>query len=99
MNKQSPGEFVATHQEDTVPRFYFDVWAGDRVTHDPDGLELEGVEAAEHEAVLAAAAIGKESLPHGEATEIVVQVKDEHDYPVLMVMLAMSVRRMELAHG
>jgi hypothetical protein len=78
-----------------VPRFYFDIWAGDQITRDPDGLELEGLDAAEHEAALAAAAIGKESLPHGEATEIIVQVKDEHDHPVLIVALAMSVRRME----
>lgn len=75
--------------------YYFDVWEGDRVTRDPDGLELEGPDAAEYEAALAAAGIGKESLPHGTGTEIVVHVRDEHGYPVLLVVLAMSVRRME----
>ena len=78
-----------------MARYYFDVWEGGRVTREPDGLELEEPEAAEHEAALAAAGIGTESLPRGAGTEIVVQVKDEHDYPVLMVVLAMSVRRME----
>jgi hypothetical protein len=81
-----------------MPRFYFDVWVGEHATRDDTGLLLESLSAAEDEAIKAAAGIGHDSLPRSRASEILVQVGDEHDYPVLTAVLAMSVHRMELAH-
>jgi hypothetical protein len=81
-----------------VTRFYFDVWVGEHATRDETGLPLASLSAAEDEAIKAAAGIGQDSLPRSRATETVVQVRDDHDYPVLTVALAMSVCRMELAH-
>jgi hypothetical protein len=74
------------------------VWVGEHATRDDTSLLLASLSAAEDEAIKAGAAIGHDSLPRSRASKIVVQVRDEHDYPVLTVVLVMSVRHMELAH-
>jgi len=82
-----------------MPRFYFDVREGDSFTRDTDGLEFNGLNAAEYEADRAAAEIGREDLPKGKAREVTVEVRDEHGQPVLTVAVAMTVRRMNPAHA
>ncbi len=82
-----------------MPRFYFDVWEGGKVTRDDEGLELESPEAAEHEAARAAAEMGKESLPKGRCSEIRVQVRDERGQTMFSLAVSMRVRRMSLAYA
>ena len=43
-----------------MPRFYFDVRDGDRFTHDDEGVELVGIEAARDEATRALGEIARE---------------------------------------
>jgi len=81
-----------------MARFYFDVWIGEHVTRDETGLLLASLSDAEDGAIRAAAGIGHDSMPRRNCSEIVVQVRDEQNYSVLTMVLAMSVRRMELAH-
>jgi hypothetical protein len=57
-----------------MPRFYFDVSEDDHVTREDAGLPLESLNAAEEEAIRAAAGISHDSLPRRQASEIVVQV-------------------------
>jgi hypothetical protein len=75
-----------------VPRFYFDVSDGDRVTRDNDGLELASLEAAEREAKRGAAEMGRDTLPK-DCPELSVQVRDERGERVLTVTVSMTVRR------
>jgi hypothetical protein len=46
-----------------MPRFYFDVRAGAESMPDPEGLELDGLEAAEHEATQTVLTLGRDWLP------------------------------------
>ena len=66
-----------------MPRFFFDVCEGTRFAPDDEGLEFPDLDAAEREAAEAAAAIGRDRLPKGDAREIVIQVRNEHGQRVL----------------
>jgi hypothetical protein len=82
-----------------VPRFYFDVREGAQVTRDDVGLDLESLDAAEAEAIRAAAGISRESLSRGRASEIMVQVRDELGEQVIIVAISMTVRRIDLSRA
>jgi hypothetical protein len=86
-------------KEGNMPRFYFDVREGPQFTPDNEGLEFNSLDAAEYEAARAAAEIGREDLPKGKASEVTVEVRDEHGQRVLTVAVAMTVRRMNPAHA
>jgi hypothetical protein len=68
-----------------LPRFYFDVREGARVSRDDVGLDLESLDIAQGEAIRAAADISRDSLPRGRASEV-------------MVAVSMMVRRIDLTH-
>jgi len=76
-----------------MPRYYFDVREGARFTLDDVGLELDGLDAAEHEAVCAAAEIGRDRLPKGDARKVTVKVKNEHRQRMLTVTVSLAVDR------
>jgi hypothetical protein len=77
-----------------VPRFYFDVLAFDGSTCNNEGIELDGLKAAEYQAIRAAADIGHGSRPRGRSLETYVRVKDEDGFLLLTVdILSMAVRR------
>ena len=76
-----------------MPRFYFDVHEGARFIPDDEGLELANLDRAEREAAKAAAEIGRDRLPSGDAREITIEVRDEHHRMVLAVMVSMHIKR------
>lgn len=76
-----------------MSRFYFDVREGETLTQDQEGLDLADLDAAEREAVHAAAEIGNDTLPKRYAPEVCVEVRDEHGQHVLSVAVTMSVER------
>jgi hypothetical protein len=78
-----------------VPRFYFDVRDGTKFTPDDEGLEFESLDAAEREAASAAAEIGRDRLPTGDAREITVELRNEHRQRVLTVTVSMDVQRVD----
>jgi hypothetical protein len=82
-------------EEGAVPRFYFDVREGTRFIPDDEGLELDSLDAAEREAAAAAAEIGQDRLPKGDARKVTVEVRDEHGQRVLNVTVSMEVERVE----
>ncbi len=82
-----------------MPRFYFDVLDGDSFSRDDEGLLLGSLNAAEDEAIRAAAEIGRDSLPKRLSPELCVRVRDEHGHPVLSVAVSMTVRRMHSTHA
>jgi hypothetical protein len=82
-----------------LPRFYFDVSIDGRLARDDEGLELDDLNAAEHEATRTASQIVYEDLSKDDASEIVLQIRDAQDQQVLKVTASMTVWRTSMAHG
>jgi hypothetical protein len=78
-----------------MPRFYFDVCDGTRFVPDDESMEFDGLDDAEHEASAAAAEIGRDRLPTGDAREVTVKVKNERHRRLLTVRVLMEVDRVE----
>jgi hypothetical protein len=76
-----------------VPRFFFDVREGTSFFPDDEGLELANLDRAEREAAHAAAEIGRDRLPSGDAREVTIEVRNEHRQRVLTVTVSMNVER------
>ncbi len=76
-----------------MPLFYFDVREGSKLTPDEDGLEFPDLDAAEREAATAAAEMGRDRLPRGDARDITVAVRNEYGQQVLTVRVAMEIDR------
>jgi hypothetical protein len=74
-------------------RFYFDVREGVRFTFDEEGLELPSLDAAEQEAAIAAASIGRDLLPKGTARSVTVEVRNEHGQRVVTATVTLAVDR------
>ncbi len=78
-----------------MPRFYFDIREGVRLTPDDEGLEFDSLNAAEYEATRTAAEIGRDRLPKGDVREVTIEVRNEHGQRVLTVKVSMDVDRVE----
>jgi hypothetical protein len=57
------------------------------------GLELANLDRAEREAAHAAAEIGRDRLPSGDAREVTIEVRNEHRQRVLTITVSMHVER------
>jgi hypothetical protein len=79
----------------SMPRFYFDVREGTSFTPDDEGLEFESLDAAERMAAEAAAEIGRDRLPKGDARDVTVELKNEHRQRVLTVTVTMEIHRVD----
>ncbi|MCB8822802.1 DUF6894 family protein [Microvirga rosea] len=80
-----------------MPRYYFNVREGARFVPDEEGLELDGLDAAEYEAACAAAEIGRDRLPRGDTREVTVEVKNEYRQRVLTITVSMAIDRVDPA--
>ncbi len=78
-----------------MPLFYFDVRDGGRFAPDEEGTDFDSLDAAEHEAVCAAAEIGRDRLPKGGAREVTIEVRNAHRQRVLTVKVSMEIDRVE----
>jgi hypothetical protein len=78
-----------------MPCFYFDVRDGVSFTPDEVGREFDSLEAAERAAAKAAAEIGRDQLPNGDARKVTVEVRNEHGQWVLTVTVTLEVQRVE----
>ena len=76
-----------------MPRFYFDVREGAKFVPDDEGMEFPDLDAAEREAAVSAASIGRDLLPKGDAREVTIEVRDEHRQRVLTVTVSMHLAR------
>ncbi len=76
-----------------MPLFFFDTREGSRFTPDEEGLEFPDLDAAEREAATAAAEMGRDRLPRGDARDITVEVRNEHGQRVLTVRITMQIDR------
>jgi hypothetical protein len=57
-----------------VPRFYFDVREGAKLTSDEAGRELDSLETAERVAAEAAAEIARDQVPHNSTRAVTVDL-------------------------
>ncbi|GEO18337.1 DUF6894 family protein [Microvirga aerophila] len=78
-----------------MPRFYFDVREGASFLSDDEGQEFDSLDAAEREAAEAAADIGRDRLPKGDAREVTVEVRNEHRQRVLTATVSLEIQRVE----
>jgi hypothetical protein len=76
-----------------VPRFYFDIHEGESFTQDDEGLEFANLNVAERMAAEAAAELGRDRLPKGNARDITVEVRNEHGQRGLTVAVMMEIHR------
>ncbi|MBR0906850.1 DUF6894 family protein [Bradyrhizobium liaoningense] len=59
-----------------MPHFYFDIWDGESLVVDEEGLSLTGQRAAEVEAALSLADITRELDPFTSSDGLTIQVRD-----------------------
>ncbi len=78
-----------------MPCFYFDVRDGVSFTPDEVGREFDSLETAERAAAKAAAEIGRDQLPNGDARKVTVEVRNEQGQWVLTVAVTLEVQRVE----
>ena len=78
-----------------MPRFYFGVREGARFIPDETGLEFDSLDAAEREAASAAAEIGRDRLPNGDAREVTVEVRNERRQRVLTATVSLEIHRVD----
>jgi hypothetical protein len=74
-----------------MSRYYFDMREGARFVPDAIGLTFDSLDAAER----AAAEIGRELLPKGDAREITVEVRNEHRQRVLTATASLEIHRVD----
>lgn len=64
-----------------MPRYYFDVWEGDKVNVDADGMQFGSVTAAWTEAARSVAEMARDAFPNqedGAIHSLAIDVRDEH---------------------
>ena len=76
-----------------MPRFYLDVREGARFAPDEEGMEFADLDAAEHEAAVAAAGIGRDLLPQGGERQVSVEIRDEQGQRVTTVTVTTQILR------
>jgi hypothetical protein len=77
-----------------MPRFYFDIRAGQLLIEDRDGSDLGTFDEAEQEAVQITASTGRDRLPLRRTSEVCVDVRDERRTRVLTVTLTLGIKRL-----
>lgn len=82
-----------------MSRFYFDFYDGLNLIPDEDDIELDSLEAAEHEAMQTAAQLLRDWLP--KAHELRLAVRGDQCRLVLALNLALTVERpvLSIAEG
>jgi uncharacterized protein DUF6894 len=75
-------------------RYYFDIWSGDRVTQDDEGVECANDQAACGAAAKALLDLAKDMVGETTACELSIEVNDEAKKPVCRVTLQLEIERL-----
>jgi hypothetical protein len=70
-----------------VPKYFFDTRDGSDFIRDEEGLVLDGIEAARDEATAGLADLAHDALPGSIRRELIVEVRDGADRPLLRAAL------------
>jgi hypothetical protein len=76
-----------------MARYYFDVQIGIDLLRDDEGTQFDSLDAAIRGAACSAAEIGTGRLTRGDLSDVVIEVRDEHDQRVVTVTAAMKIDR------
>jgi hypothetical protein len=76
-----------------MPRYFFDMWHDAAFVSDEEGAEYPDVIAAELEAAVVAAQLGRDVLPQLRNNAIIIEVRDESGQRVLTVTIGLQVVR------
>jgi len=74
-----------------MPRYFFDIDDGEKISPDAVGLELASDHEAQQEAVRALPGIAKDVLPDGPRRDFVIEVRDATRRPFLRARLSLTV--------
>lgn len=77
-----------------LPRFFFDVREGADFIRDREGQVMADLEAAEEEAMRAAASMARDALPFGRTRSVTIEVSDGEHKPVFCVTVSMELKRL-----
>ncbi|KAA2235673.1 hypothetical protein F0L46_18865 [Salinarimonas soli] len=67
---------------------------GEKLIVDDTGLELDGLQAAQDEAVRGLSEIAKDALPDGVRRDFIVEVRDEGGRKLLRASLSLTVEKL-----
>jgi hypothetical protein len=73
-----------------VPRYFFDIDDGDRLTVDEEGSDCAGPSAARDEALAVLPAIAKDMTPSRDSRTITASVRDERGRTLFRATLALT---------
>lgn len=73
-----------------MPTFYFDTNINGAPSRDDEGLSLESIAAAEHEAMAALYSLAKEIDPEASSRCVILNVRDDHDRSVFATTLVVT---------
>ncbi len=76
-----------------MARYYLDIHDGEQSVHDDEGSEFDSLDAAVQGAVTSAGEIGRSLLAKGDTSDIVIEVRDEHNQRVFTVTASMKIER------
>ena len=74
-----------------MPRYFFDTYDGSRFVPDPDGIELENLDAAKAEAQGALPDLARDAIPSNDQNTFIVSVRDEAGQVVLRAALTLII--------
>ena len=80
-----------------MARYYFDVQSGKPPVRDDEGAEFDSLDAAIRGVARSAAEIGTGRLARGDLSDVVIEIRDEHDQRVITVTASMKVDRHDLS--
>jgi hypothetical protein len=73
-----------------MPRFFFDIFDGEKLWVDDEGSAHNDLAAARHEAVDTLTSIGREVFPHGRANSLSIDIRTEDREAVERVVVTLS---------
>jgi predicted RNA-binding Zn ribbon-like protein len=84
-------------EEIGVARYNFDVQNVTDLLRDDEGAEFDSLDAAIRGAARSAAEIGTDRLARGDLSDVVIEIRDEHDQRVVTVTASMKIERHDLS--
>ena len=83
-----------------MPRFYFDIFDGEKATPDKLGLDVEdGLERVRYLAIDALPDVARERLLDGDSAEFIVTVRDVHGSDIFRAILSFRAEWINRSEG
>ncbi len=74
-----------------MARYYLDIHDGEQLVRDDEGFEFDSPGAAMRAAARSATEIGTSKLAKGDTSDVVIEVRDQHDQRVVTVTASMTI--------